>query len=61
MVCTCCGQWAVEAVVLQRSPSYPGVPLLRVTHHGALVAECRQPDEVAAVLGTYGVALDVLA
>jgi hypothetical protein len=41
MVCTCCGHWRVERIVLDQRE------VLRVTYRGYLVADCRRVEEVA--------------
>ncbi|SHN46983.1 hypothetical protein [Cryptosporangium aurantiacum] len=48
MVCSCCGEWAIEPVVLD------GVPRLRLSCRGYLVGYYTAPETIAAELRRQG-------
>ncbi|WP_245571317.1 hypothetical protein [Catelliglobosispora koreensis] len=54
MICTCCGQWRVETIVIS-VPRYGARQRLRITNGRHYVGDFANPHEVAAVLAQNGV------
>jgi hypothetical protein len=53
--CTCCQQWTVETVVLDRVRGSGPQPLIRVRHSGVTYGEYRSVEDAEKVLRAEGV------